>query len=222
MTARSNLPARSPSGVTRRTCCWSGRTRPPMACSGTGSNDARALGFGPPRGDPRTGTQARQHRSARPARHRHAPRYPSRDRLPAGPGLRHQGGTGRAHRRARKAPDPVPARVMRAYVYAAVVAAALALLAGGAYRLHSAGFEAGQAACEAAHAAAATKAGTEVERREVASAAASTSMLDYLQANLPPIETRTHAAVERIRTVYRDRPVPAACQWPDRVRQELA
>lgn len=61
----------------------------------------------------------------------------------------------------------------------------------------------------------------ESERRDTAASAATQSMLDYLGANLPAIETRTHDTIERIRTVYRDRPVPAMCQRPDSVRAEL-
>lgn len=110
---------------------------------------------------------------------------------------------------------------MKLYGYAFLAAAALALVAFGAYRVHSSIFEAGKAACEAAHAAAAKKAQAEVDRREVVSAEASTTMLDYLAANLPATEIRTHETVERIRTVYRDHPVPAVCVWPDGVRSAL-
>lgn len=110
---------------------------------------------------------------------------------------------------------------MKAYVYAALAAVALALVVGGALRLRASGFEAGKASCEAAHAIAAAKAQVEVERREVVSADARTSMLDYLAANLPATEIRTHETVERIRTVYRDHPVPAVCVWPDGVRSAL-
>jgi hypothetical protein len=46
-------------------------------------------------------------------------------------------------------------------------------------------------------------------------------MLDYLAANLPPIETTTHEAIERIRVVYRVSPMPAVCSFDQRVRDEL-
>lgn len=110
---------------------------------------------------------------------------------------------------------------MRLYAYAALVAAALALVAWASLSLYGAGKEAGAAACEAVHARAAEAAHVETERREVAAGQATDSMLDYLGAQLPPIETTTHETVERIRTVYRDHPVPAVCQWADGVQSEL-
>ena len=38
---------------------------------------------------------------------------------------------------------------------------------------------------------------------------------------LPGVEEKAHASVERIRTVYVDRPVPAECAWSGGVLQEL-
>lgn len=105
----------------------------------------------------------------------------------------------------------------RIYVYVALLASVLALLGYGAHKTYQAGY----AASEAKHAVAATKAADEVSRREQASAEASGSMLDYLAANLPQVETKTHEAIERVRIVYRDRPVPAVCEWPDSVLSEL-
>lgn len=61
----------------------------------------------------------------------------------------------------------------------------------------------------------------ESERKDAASSSATQSMLDYLGANLPAIETRTHDTIERIRTVYRTTPAAAVCQRPDSVRIEL-
>ena len=107
--------------------------------------------------------------------------------------------------------------MIRIYVYAAVVAIALAILASASYK----GYKLGEASCEAKHAHTAIKADTEIQRREVASSAASITMLDYLAANLPPIEATKNDSVERIRTIYRDVPVPGVCQFPPRVRDEL-
>ena len=109
----------------------------------------------------------------------------------------------------------------RLYAYAAVALGACLLLGGAAHSLYSAGKEAGANACETAHARAAEKAGAEVQRREGASAEASVDMLAYLSANLPAIEIRTHETVERIRTEYRDLPVPAGCVRPDGVLDTL-
>lgn len=107
---------------------------------------------------------------------------------------------------------------MRAYVLAA---AALGLLAYAAHAFYSAGKEAGSNACEARHAKAAEAAAAEIERRDTASAAASGSMLDYLAAQMPKIEETKNATVERVRTIYRDRPVPVGCVRPDGVQAEL-
>jgi uncharacterized protein HemX len=59
----------------------------------------------------------------------------------------------------------------------------------------------------------------EAKRRDEASASAGSDMLAYLAAQLPPIEVRTHDAIARVRTIYRDSPV--ACLRPDGVQQEL-
>ena len=65
----------------------------------------------------------------------------------------------------------------------------------------------------------------QVDQNAQSSATASTNMLDYLAAQKPAIEIRTHETTERIRTVYKDRNVPAACtavvQRPDSVQAEL-
>lgn len=79
----------------------------------------------------------------------------------------------------------------------------------------------GVAKCELLHAQAAQSAADEVGRRDIASTAATGSMLDYLAASMPKIEETKNAAAERVRTIYRDRPVPAVCQRPDGVQAEL-
>lgn len=105
---------------------------------------------------------------------------------------------------------------------------ALALMAiawGGAEHYHAnsahAAFAALQTQVADDQAKAQEAARKESERKDSASSSATQSMIDYLGANLPAIETRTHDTIERIRTVYRDRPVPAVCQRPDSVRTEL-
>lgn len=110
---------------------------------------------------------------------------------------------------------------MRAYVYAALAAVELGLLAYVAHAIYAAGKESGTNACEALHARAAEQAAVEVDRRDTASAAASGSMLDYLAANLPRIEETKNATVERVRTIYRDRPVSVGCERPAGVQDEL-
>ena len=109
---------------------------------------------------------------------------------------------------------------------AAFLALALAAITwGGAEHYHVNSAHAALATLQAqvaeAGANAQTIARAESERRDTAASSATQSMLDYLGANLPSIETRTHDTIERIRTVYRDRPVPAVCQRPDSVRAEL-
>jgi len=110
---------------------------------------------------------------------------------------------------------------MKAYAYAVALAVLIALLAFAHHTVFEAGKAAGATACQEEHARAAAAARVETDRREVASSAATTDMLDYLRANLPPIEAKTHDAVERIRTIYRDRPVAVGCVRPDGVRAEL-
>jgi hypothetical protein len=107
--------------------------------------------------------------------------------------------------------------VTRVYIAAALVAITLAACA---FVYHK-GDAAGYARAQAEHAKAADKAAAEMARREGESSAASVDMLAYLRANLPPIEERSHDAVERVRTIYRDHPVAAACVRPDGVQAEL-
>jgi hypothetical protein len=107
---------------------------------------------------------------------------------------------------------------MRIYAYIAALAAVL----GVVWFVYDQGEKAGRNACETEHTNAANTAQKEIDRREVASSDASESMLDYLRANLPPIEVQANEAVERVRTIYRDRPVPAgSCVRPDGVQGEL-
>ena len=109
----------------------------------------------------------------------------------------------------------------RLYIYAAIVAATLGLAGWAAASIYNAGKVAGAADCEKAHADAAAAAQAETTRREQASDTAATSILDYLAAQLPIIETVKYETVERVRTIYRDVPVPAGCVRPAGVQAEL-
>lgn len=106
----------------------------------------------------------------------------------------------------------------RGWVY--VVAAAFLVFC--AWRAFEWAAGIGAARCELRHTAAADTAAVEVNRRAAASADASTSMLDYLRANLPPIQSQTYASIERVRTVYRDHPIhDSGCVRPAGVQSEL-
>lgn len=113
-------------------------------------------------------------------------------------------------------------KILRGIPWQAWVAVALALVV---WRYGEARYDAGVAACRAAVAAAAAKASdaarAEERRQSDASAAATQAKDERLNEKLPAIENRTHEAAERIRIAYRDRPVPAECKRPDRVREEL-
>jgi hypothetical protein len=105
-------------------------------------------------------------------------------------------------------------------IYIAIALVAL-MLATCAFIYHK-GDAAGYARATAERAMAEDAAAKEIDRREAASAGANVDMLAYLRANLPPIEERTDAAVARVRTIYRDRPVAVdACVRPDGVQAEL-
>lgn len=60
-----------------------------------------------------------------------------------------------------------------------------------------------------------------VDEQAQASSEARTTMLDYLAAQKPAIEIRTHDTITKIREVYRDKPMPAVCVRPDSVRDSL-
>ena len=109
----------------------------------------------------------------------------------------------------------------RLYVYATIVAATLGLAAWAAASIYNAGKVAGAADCEQAHAKAAAEAQAESTRREQASSDARTSMLNYLAAEKPAIEIRTHDTITEIRKVYVDRPLPAECIRPASVQASL-
>jgi len=110
-----------------------------------------------------------------------------------------------------------PGRVMRAYLFAAVAAAAIALV----WLAYAQGKDAGRAACEARVAAAAAAAREDERKRDAIAAQVGMDMLDFLSRMAEQQETVTHETIERVRTIYRDRPVPADCIWPDGMQAEL-
>lgn len=115
------------------------------------------------------------------------------------------------------------------YLYGAALAA---VLSWGWYE-HHAGYASGEEATakryEARIAESQAKVAAEDARRSTASTEVGASILTYLQANVPPVEAKTHEAVERVRTIYRNVPVvavagnsaAAVCKRPDGVRAEL-
>lgn len=110
-----------------------------------------------------------------------------------------------------------PGRMMRAYLLAAAAAAAIALV----WLAYAQGKDAGKAVCEARVAAAAEAARADERTRDTMAAAVGIDMLDFLSRMAEQRETVTHETIERVRTIYRDRPVPADCIWPDGMRSEL-
>lgn len=106
---------------------------------------------------------------------------------------------------------------MRAYLELAGAGLAV-LLCWGAYIK---GGEHATNAIAAEQSAAKDKAAVAITARDAVSTAAYTNMLDYLRANIPATEIRTHDTVERIRTVYRDRPMSCVHERPASVQAEL-
>ena len=106
---------------------------------------------------------------------------------------------------------------MRAYAYAIALCAALAAV----WYAYAQGENAEKARCEARIAAATESARTAERDRDAIAAQAGIDMLDFLSRMAEQRETVTHETIERVRTIYRDRPVPAECVWPDSVQSEL-
>ena len=110
----------------------------------------------------------------------------------------------------------------RLTAYLIAVAATLAVIGYAAWQIDRKAYARGYAAAEAVHAKAAAKAQAATDLRDQRTAEARTSMLDYLAAEKPAIEIRTHDTITKVRTVYRDHPIPAgACVRPERVQAEL-
>lgn len=111
----------------------------------------------------------------------------------------------------------------RATAFLAFALAALAF--AGAQTMQLSGARADLATIKSdvanANAAAQAAARAESEHRDAASSSATQTMTDTLGISLPAIEATSYAAIERVRTIYRDRPVAVACQRPDSVHAEL-
>lgn len=106
---------------------------------------------------------------------------------------------------------------MYGYIAAGVLAALLAV----GFISYQKGQEDGRTACIAASATKQDKAAVEADRRDTASSEARSTILDYL-ATIPAAEKKTHESAAKIRTIYRDVPVPAVCDVrPDGVQKEL-
>lgn len=61
----------------------------------------------------------------------------------------------------------------------------------------------------------------ETDRRAQASSGAYTSMLDYLRERNQESERAGNEAIERVRFIYRDNPLPAVCVRPDGVQAQI-
>ncbi|MBN8922336.1 MAG: hypothetical protein BGP10_12480 [Rhodanobacter sp. 68-29] len=117
----------------------------------------------------------------------------------------------------------------RLYLYAAIALVMALLIAGavierahyGATR-YAAGEMAGRDAVLADDARAAAQLQQQRAQLDQFSAVAGTALHSFLGKQLPAIEAQSHASVESIRTIYRDRPVPAdQCARPAGVQAEL-
>lgn len=109
-----------------------------------------------------------------------------------------------------------------------IIAAALAILGltngATAYFMHSSGKEAGIAKCQAERATNADAAQAQIDQRDTKAAANNTNMLDYLRANIPPIQAKADESAATIVTIYRDRIVRVGddqCSRPSGVQAEL-
>lgn len=91
--------------------------------------------------------------------------------------------------------------------------------AGAAYRWSfNRGADYQRAACVAQRAAEVAEAVERAEKAEQDSAEARAELHAYLSRELPKIEERSNDVIERVRTVYKDRPVPVGCERPADVR----
>lgn len=115
------------------------------------------------------------------------------------------------------------------YRYGAVAIALLLAIVVNVYACHrqaearyAAGVKDGRAAVLADDARAAAQLYQQRDQLAAYSALATGTLQQTLDTQLPAIQAATHDTAETIRTVYRDRPVPAdACSRPDGVQQAL-
>ena len=108
---------------------------------------------------------------------------------------------------------------MRAYL---IIAAIVALI-GSHWYAYSAGKDRGRDACLAERATNIESAQKAIDLRDQRSAENNASMIDWLAANVQPIQAKADDSAARIVTVYRDRivPVGSECSRPDSVQAEL-
>lgn len=111
------------------------------------------------------------------------------------------------------------------YLYAGIALVTAAVIGAAGLAIHHYGvaqFEAGRAAVLADDARATEQLHQQHDRLNSLSAFAGLGLQQHLDTELPAIQGQTHDAHENIRTIYRDRPVPAdpaaACSRPDRVQ----
>lgn len=115
------------------------------------------------------------------------------------------------------------------YLYLAAALALVALIGSAVMGVHhygaaryTAGVDDGRAAVMSDNAAAAANLYAQHDALERFSSLAGSALATTLATDLPAIEGQAHDTVETIRTIYRDRPVPAdTCTRPDSVQQAL-
>lgn len=111
----------------------------------------------------------------------------------------------------------------RAILIALSSAALLAWVASAVHDYGQRQYQAGRNAVIAADAIAAAQDRLDADRRAATAAAAGVAMHAALDIALPKLEVTTHAAVDRVQTIYLAQPAaPAAvCVRPQRVQDEL-
>lgn len=112
----------------------------------------------------------------------------------------------------------------RLYVILIAIAGCLAILGGAAWKIDSAAYKRGKGDCMAERQVNADKAQAQIDHRDTKAAANNTSMLDYLRANIPPIQAKADESAAQIVTIYRDRIVRVGddqCSRPSGVQAEL-
>lgn len=100
-------------------------------------------------------------------------------------------------------------------------AIAVALAGLAAWLIWIGGKQAGLDQCAAEHKVQADKAAEKIEQRDTSAATVNASTTSFLWGALPPIEIKAYESRERVRTIYRDRPVAGQCVRPSGVQEEL-
>ena len=104
-----------------------------------------------------------------------------------------------------------------------LLAGAIAMAALTGWLGYSTGKDHGRDACLADRAENVESAQKAIDLRDQRSAENNASMIDWLAANITPIQAKADDSAARIVTVYRDRivPVGSECSRPDSVQAEL-